>query len=141
MAPKDVIQKTDVGACYASVVLGNPVVSDNCGIKSVTNDAPSHFKPGETIVNWTVEDKNGNTSTASQLVSVTNDVPVIINFTATIAPVALTQSVTATGTFTDNNIVSAELDWDNGILTNATIFRSTFQALTFTALLVYILLL
>jgi hypothetical protein len=47
----------DAGMCSASLVdLGNPTTDDNCGVASVTNDAPSTFPVGTTNVTWTVTD-------------------------------------------------------------------------------------
>lgn len=61
------------GACEATVTLGTPVTSDNCGVASVTNDHPSNIFPvGTTNVKWTVTDNNGWTSTAIQIVTVTD---------------------------------------------------------------------
>ncbi len=69
-APSAVTVNTDPGSCSASgVVLGTPVVSDNCGT-SVTNNAPTSFPLGQTTVTWTVTDPSGNSAAATQLVSV-----------------------------------------------------------------------
>ncbi|MFN8366285.1 MAG: HYR domain-containing protein [Candidatus Kapaibacterium sp.] len=51
-----------------SVSLGTPSTSDNCGVASVTNNAPSCFNVGTTTVTWTVTDTHGNTKTAIQTV-------------------------------------------------------------------------
>ena len=56
------------------MVLGTPVTADNCGVKSVTNDAPTAFPLGETTVTWTVEDNSGNKATATQVVTVSDNV-------------------------------------------------------------------
>ena len=54
--------------------LGTPETADNCtGELTVENDAPASFPVGETTVTWTVTDINGNTATATQLVTVTDD--------------------------------------------------------------------
>ncbi|MCX6235923.1 MAG: HYR domain-containing protein [Bacteroidetes bacterium] len=69
--PADVTVNADGGECFATgVVLGNPTTSDNCGVASVTNNAPSQFPVGPTTVIWTVTDNAGNTATCQQLVSV-----------------------------------------------------------------------
>ena len=67
-------------SCNAfNVNLGNPVVSDNCGIASLVNDGPTVYDLGTTTVNWTVTDNNGNVVTASQTVTVIdNQIPTII---------------------------------------------------------------
>jgi hypothetical protein len=56
------------------VELGIPITSDNCGIASVTNDAPSSFPFGTTPITWVVTDKNGNTATAGQIVTVSREI-------------------------------------------------------------------
>ncbi|MCP4311244.1 MAG: T9SS type A sorting domain-containing protein [Bacteroidetes bacterium] len=53
-------------------VLGTLACSDNCGILSVTNDAPAIFPPGTTLVTWTVTDIHGNDTTAIQIVNVSD---------------------------------------------------------------------
>jgi len=69
----------DAGACAATVNIGTPVTGDNCGVASVVNDHPSASYPvGTTIVIWTVTDVHGNSSTATQTITVTdNEKPVI----------------------------------------------------------------
>ena len=42
------------------VVLGDATAIDNCGIASITNNAPSTFTPGTTLVVWTATDIYGN---------------------------------------------------------------------------------
>ncbi|WP_375562050.1 HYR domain-containing protein [Bernardetia sp. OM2101] len=84
-APLSVVVSTDAGICTASSVdLGTPTTADNCGVATVTNNAPSIFPLGNTDVIWTVTDNAGNTATATQPVLVldrinptmTNPVPV-----------------------------------------------------------------
>ncbi|MCB9064973.1 MAG: HYR domain-containing protein [Chitinophagales bacterium] len=71
---------TDSGQCSATnVALGTPVTSDNCGIDSIWNDAPTTFAKGTTTVTWIVRDFGGNTDTATQIVTVVDDeAPVIV---------------------------------------------------------------
>ncbi|MCX6199667.1 MAG: HYR domain-containing protein, partial [Bacteroidetes bacterium] len=64
----------DAGLCgAANTSLTAPTTSDNCGVATVTNDAPSTLPVGTTTVNWTVTDVNGNTATCAQTVTVTDD--------------------------------------------------------------------
>ena len=49
--------------------------NDNCGILSVTNDAPAVFLKGVTTVTWTVTDTSGNTNTCAQTVTVNDTEP------------------------------------------------------------------
>ena len=76
--PADITQEADEGECYATISeLGNPVTGDNCGVASVTNDAPvdDHYPVGPNIVTWTIEDESGNTTTCEQTITVTDDEP------------------------------------------------------------------
>lgn len=55
------------GAPLDSVSLGAATASDNCGIFSITNNAPSIFPTGvHTTVTWTATDINGNQATSNQ---------------------------------------------------------------------------
>ena len=54
-----------------TVSLGTPTVSDNCGSVTYINNAPLTFGFGTTVVIWTANDGHGNTSTATQNVTVT----------------------------------------------------------------------
>lgn len=84
-APEDVTVGTDAGSCSASDVdLGTPVTDDNCGVASVTNDAPAVFSKGVTTVTWTVVDIHGNTATATQTVTVEDREKPVINCPADI---------------------------------------------------------
>ncbi|MBE0666700.1 MAG: HYR domain-containing protein, partial [Bacteroidales bacterium] len=66
----------DPGQCYATGVFpGVPVVSDNCGISTVTNNAPAQFPIGTTTVTWTVTDFSGLTATCTQTVEVIDNQP------------------------------------------------------------------
>src|SRR5207245_208503 len=56
-----------------SVALGTPVTADNCGVLSITNNAPSQFNFGNTTVTWTVTDVHGHIATASQIVTVNDN--------------------------------------------------------------------
>ena len=69
--PQTVSVNADAGKCTATgVILGIPVTSDNCAIAAVTNNAVEPFSPGNTIITWTVTDRSGNSSTATQVVIV-----------------------------------------------------------------------
>jgi hypothetical protein len=58
------------GKCGADLVLTAPGVSDNCGVASITSNAPAFFPTGNTVVTWTATDNNGNRSTATQTITV-----------------------------------------------------------------------
>ncbi len=70
--PPDVLAvSADNNQCYATgVALGTPTTSDNCGVATVTNNAPAQFPVGTTTVTWTVTDVNGRTATCNQTVTI-----------------------------------------------------------------------
>lgn len=69
-APLDVTATPNLGCEAIGVSLGTPVTSDNCGIASVSNNAPAIYPIGTTTVTWIVTDASGNVATATQLVTV-----------------------------------------------------------------------
>lgn len=98
-APATISVVNDNGSCSATISsLGTPITADNCGIASITNNAPSVFPVGTTIVTWTVTDIHGNvTDTATQqVIVIDNQLPVI-----TANPIAVT---------TQNGICSAQIN-------------------------------
>ncbi len=74
----------DLDKCGAIVNIGTPVTADNCGVVSVTNNAPAFFPVGTTLVTWTVTDKAGYTNTAIQSVTVTDSQKPLIKAPSTI---------------------------------------------------------
>lgn len=68
----DVVVPTDPGKDFATgIVLTEPTVVDAFdGDPTLTNDAPSQFPLGDTIVTWTATDASGNVTTATQKVTV-----------------------------------------------------------------------
>jgi len=110
----------DAGNCSAAVTL-SATATDNCGVTATpTNDwGGGPFPVGTTTVNWSVTDIHGNTGTAIQTVTVTdNQAPVIsvsnvsVNNDAGNCSAAVTLSATAT----DNCGVTATPtnDWGGG---------------------------
>ncbi len=103
-APQTITSCTGTG-----IDLGTPATADNCSVASVTNDAPTTFPVGTTIVTWTVTDSNGNTSTATQTVIV-SDLAATSNAgtitcnggttTVVVSATGGTAPYTGTGTFT-----------------------------------------
>ncbi|MDD3875543.1 MAG: HYR domain-containing protein [Bacteroidales bacterium] len=79
VCPPTVIVSTNTGCTATGVALGTPVTADNCGVESVTNDAPGVYPLGNTIVTWTVKDNAGNTATCTQLVTVVDDIDPIVH--------------------------------------------------------------
>jgi hypothetical protein len=74
---EDVVVPTDPGKAFATnVMLEEPQVFDLCdGDPTLTNDAPSAYPLGETIVTWTATDADGNVSTGTQKVTVVDREP------------------------------------------------------------------
>ena len=72
-APAGVTLSANRDCIAFSSNLGNPDVTDNCTIESIKNDAPSFFDIGTTVITWTVTDAAGNSSTATQEVTVVDD--------------------------------------------------------------------
>jgi hypothetical protein len=79
-APNNVAIGTNDACTATQVALGTPIVKDNCSDSNdltVSNDAPGVFPVGKTTVTWTVSDAAGNSQTATQIVTVTdNEKPV-----------------------------------------------------------------
>ena len=77
--PTDIVVNTDTGMCSASgVELGTPVATDNCSVASLSDDGPVVFSEGSTVVTYTVEDTNGNSSSCTQVVIIEdNEAPII----------------------------------------------------------------
>ncbi|MGV3609896.1 MAG: HYR domain-containing protein [Fluviicola sp.] len=94
-APAD-LSVFPVTTCDTTLNIGTPTTSDNCGVASVTNNAPSTFTLGTTTVIWTVTDNSGNTATANQTVTVTDNQDPTITTPASIN-VATNSGCTATG--------------------------------------------
>ncbi|HEX4958560.1 MAG TPA: HYR domain-containing protein [Lacibacter sp.] len=117
--PADIVKLSDPGKCGAVVTFATPVPSDNCNGSSVMQTAGlasgSLFPLGTSTVEFTATDVNGNTTKCSFTITVTNVAPVINSVTpSTVAPIALGSSVSITTNFTDNNVVSASVNWDDG---------------------------
>ena len=79
-APATVSVVNNNGTCSTEISsLGTPEVSDNCGIATVTNNAPAVFPVGSTTVVWTVTDIHGNVSdTSHQTVIVIDNQPPVL---------------------------------------------------------------
>ncbi|AFM02697.1 surface protein 26-residue repeat-containing protein [Bernardetia litoralis DSM 6794] len=106
-APAPVIANTDIGMCTASVILGTPVANDDCGTPTVTNNAPASFTIGNTTVTWTATDRSGNTASATQIITITdNENPII-----TVSP-TLTANTDA-GICTASNVLEIPIVSDN----------------------------
>jgi gliding motility-associated-like protein len=83
--PVNVNATTNTGCTATDVVLGTPLTGDNCGVKSVTNDAPTAFPLGVTVVTWTVTDNSNNKATCTQTVTVIDNVKPTITAPASVS--------------------------------------------------------
>ncbi|MGI0008333.1 MAG: HYR domain-containing protein [Nitrosopumilaceae archaeon] len=73
-APTDiVVEATSISD--NNVILGDATVTDNGEIKSITNDVPSVFPIGTTIVTWTATDASGNVATDTQKIKIIDTTP------------------------------------------------------------------
>jgi hypothetical protein len=70
-APNDLFIEISASQELAeNVFLGNPIFNDNCGIESVSNNAPMLFSLGSTTVKWFIQDVSNNTTTVQQTVTI-----------------------------------------------------------------------
>lgn len=64
----------DIVSSNCSVTIGVASATDNCGVGTPANNAPVSFLPGVTAVLWQVTDNQGNTVSATQLVTVSDTI-------------------------------------------------------------------
>jgi len=74
ISPLDEISLEAKSSSQNTVFLDVPLVTDDVGVYSITNDAPEVFPLGETIVTWTATDVIGNTSTLTQSVNLIDSI-------------------------------------------------------------------
>jgi len=85
----DIATLSDITAECEVTSLTAPTATDNCGVVTVTNDATLPVSSqGTTVVTWTYDDGNGNTSTQTQNV-------VITDVSAPVADVSSLSDITA----------------------------------------------
>ena len=114
VAPADLTLNTNTNCTATGVNLGNPITTDNCNVASVTNDAPTAFDLGNTTVTWTVTDGSGNTQTATQIVTIVDNVMPTIT-----VPTAIT-ATTDTGCTATTIILGNAITTDNCSVSNVT---------------------
>ncbi|MDO9256079.1 MAG: choice-of-anchor L domain-containing protein, partial [Bacteroidales bacterium] len=118
ICPAPITISANIGFPYATGInLGTPVTSDNCGVASVTNNAPAQFPVGLTSVTWTVTDVNGLLASCTQMVIVTDTQSPVMNCPANVivncidevpaAYASLAEYISADGTVTDNDGIHA----------------------------------
>lgn len=73
--PTDTTLYVEAGTCsITGIGLGTPIALDNCGLATVSNNAPSSFTVGLTNVTWTARDNANNTRTCVQHVIVNDSI-------------------------------------------------------------------
>ncbi len=87
----------DVFSGNCSVTIGVASATDNCGVLSLTNNAPADFSIGVTPVVWQVTDNSGNIVSAIQLVTVSDTTAPINVAPADIITSTSSNSCVATG--------------------------------------------
>jgi hypothetical protein len=55
-----------------NVITGTPQVTDNCGVLSLSNNAPDEYVVGENIITWIATDVNGNIAEYLQIITLLN---------------------------------------------------------------------
>ena len=106
-APGDKTISTNPGLCTASnVSLGSATMSDNCGVSSIQNNAPTTFPLGTTTVTWTASDAEGNTTTDIQLITVNDTEKPIVKT----KPFTVTLDTNGNGTISTANIENGSSD-------------------------------
>ena len=128
-APADVTVNVDAGACSAdaaNVTLGNPTAADNCSV-TTSNDAPSSYPVGTTTVTWTAVDPSGNDVTATQTVTVVDNIdPVLTVADVTIQLDANGNATLANhGSATDNCTANPTITYDVSSFTCAELGANT----------------
>ncbi|MBN2777226.1 MAG: HYR domain-containing protein [Bacteroidales bacterium] len=89
VCPADVTVSVDAGSCStlrANVTLPVPTASDNCtGVSEInySNNAPTVFEKGTTVVRWAITDDHGNLQYCYQDVTVVDDIDPEIDCPAT----------------------------------------------------------
>lgn len=125
----------DPGLCGAVINWIEPSATDNCTPESnllwTRSHAPgSIFNIGTTTVVYTVTDECGNISTCSFDVTINNSTPAISSFAPVNNPAAINTLVNITLDFIDDNVISAQIAWDDG--SAATIISNPAPSLSLT---------
>uniref|UniRef100_UPI001431D333 T9SS type A sorting domain-containing protein n=1 Tax=Maribellus sediminis TaxID=2696285 RepID=UPI001431D333 len=123
--PEDYVQKNDSGTCEATIVLTDPLATDNCLIHSITNDAPEIFEKGLNVVTWTITDDSGNLTNVEQNVIVENPLPEPNVFETSYDPVHIDSMVTISTSSSDDNLTASYWLWDDGSLSETDITNIT----------------
>jgi gliding motility-associated-like protein len=98
VTPANITLNLTAGCSVSNLNLGTPVVTDNCAISYVSNNAPYTFQIGTTVVTWTALDASGNVTTANQTITIVDTIAPVITVPATVT-VAANNGCDATGVF------------------------------------------
>lgn len=128
--PIDVTVNVDAGLCTATNVdLGTPSASD-CTSVTVSNDAPTAFPQGDTVVTWTITDDAGNSVTCTQVVTVIDNInPTFVEALPTETTVECSEIPEAEDLTATDNCGSAEVTFseeriDGSCESNFTLVRT-----------------
>ncbi len=128
--PIDVTVNVDAGLCTATNVdLGAPNASD-CTSLTISNDAPTSFPQGDTVVTWTVTDEAGNSVTCTQVVTVLDNInPTFVEALPTDTTVECSEIPDAEVLTATDNCGSAEVTFneeriDGSCVSNYTLVRT-----------------
>lgn len=144
----DLTRPTDAGLCAAAITDLGASAADHCGTASFTGvrgdglPLGDPYPKGATAIVWTATDDAGNTSSATQTVTVTNSSPSAeITGPASGIVIAVGTPVSLTGTFTDDAGDVHTAAWTCDALTCTAVVdessRSVSGTMTFAAAGVY----
>ncbi|MGB0509718.1 MAG: HYR domain-containing protein, partial [Flavobacteriales bacterium] len=134
--PADTTLSNDPGVCGASVLWDEPTPDDNCGIQTFTSshDNGSIYPVGSTVVTYTAMDSEGNTTTASFTITVTDDeapaIPQMDDITVSTEAGICTADVTWSDPAATDNCTVTSLSSD---IASGTTFSLGTTAVTYTA--------
>jgi hypothetical protein len=103
-APADIV--VEATGIQTPADIGYPIVTDDVGPVTVTNNAPYDYPLGDTVVTWTATDAFGNSSTAIQTVTVVDTTPPVLTVPSNISvPAQGSLTAVATGMATATDLV------------------------------------
>ena len=107
IAPQNINSNSNTSCTATGLNIGNAVAFDNCTVSSISHDAPAAFPVGITIVTWTATDNHGNIGTATQTITI------IDNINPSIIPPSDLSVVTNSGCTADNLDLGTPITFDN----------------------------